>query len=66
MPSFNIKGEPIENTFTVTKQNNSGGGGGGGKMGCGGNSKDECSCCQTVCCVGLGLTGLILILKYTC
>ena len=81
MPSYNIKGEPIENTYSVVKeapvtvvkepssiakQTTYYGGGGGGGMGCGGNSGDECNCGKACCCTAISITAIVLIVKYAC
>jgi hypothetical protein len=80
MPSYNIKGEPIENTYSVVKapvsvvkepssiakQTTYYGSGGGSGMGCGGNSGDDCNCGKACCCFAVGITALILIVKYAC
>ena len=70
MPSYNTKGEPIDNAFIVTKQPATAATGitsdGGGGMGCGGNPQNDCGCCQAVVCAGISLTVLVLIVKYTC
>ncbi len=64
MPSYNVKGEPITNAYVIAKQPTSSTGGGG--MGCGGSPNKDCNCCQTTFCLAISLTGLILIVKYTC
>ena len=75
MPSYNIKGEPIENTYsvvvkepvTVSNQPTTYyGSGGGGGMGCGGNSSNDCNCGTACCCTFISITALVLIVKYTC